>query len=126
MDPSLSSSVDCIQLEQLEVLARVGVTENERRAPQRITVTIKVWPATAFENLGDNILQTVNYSEIADAVREYIETRSDKLIETLATGLASLLLAQFSIRAVEVELRKFVLPGAKYVSVMVRRTARNN
>jgi dihydroneopterin aldolase len=39
------------------------------------------------------------------------------LIETLAEETAAHLLAQFSLRKVEVEVRKFVLPDANYVSV---------
>jgi dihydroneopterin aldolase len=47
--------------------------------------------------------------------------RSDKLIETLADRLASHLLQLFPIQKIEIELRKFVLPDADYVSVIVTR-----
>jgi dihydroneopterin aldolase len=48
--------------------------------------------------------------------------RSDKLIETLADRLAAHLLRLFLIQKIEIELRKFVLPDAEYVSVTVTRT----
>jgi dihydroneopterin aldolase len=46
-----------------------------------------------------------------------------KLIETLAEGLASHLLKNFPIQKVTIELRKFPLQDAKYVSITVSRTA---
>jgi 7,8-dihydroneopterin aldolase/epimerase/oxygenase len=47
--------------------------------------------------------------------------RQDKLIETLAHEIAAHLLRQFKLLAVELELRKFVLPETRYVAVRVAR-----
>lgn len=114
---------DSISIEQLEVFARVGVTENERNNPQRLTLTISIWPDKGFDNLDDDISQTVNYSAVCAAARDFARAHSTKLVETLAAQLASHLLQTFPIRKVHVELRKFVLPDAKHVSVMLTRNA---
>jgi FolB domain-containing protein len=114
---------DHINIEQLEIFARVGVTESERANPQRLTLTISVWPDKSFENLEDDITQTANYSAICAAACDFARERSVKLIETMADQLASHLLQIFPIRKVQVELRKFVLPDAKHVSVIVTRRA---
>ena len=114
---------DFIKIEQLEIFASVGVTETEQANPQRLTLTISIWPDKSFEKLEDNITQTVNYSAVCAAARDFTRDRSTKLIETLAAQLASHLLQIFPIRKVEIELRKFVLPDAKYVSVTVTRNA---
>jgi dihydroneopterin aldolase len=114
---------DSLHIEQLEVFARVGVMEDERARTQRLTLAITVWPHDAFENLQDDIARAVNYSAVSVAAREFVSERSDKLIETLATGLASHLLRAFPVREVRIELRKFVLPDAQYASVTVTRTA---
>ena len=121
-----STPSECICVEQLEVFARVGVTENERLHPQRITVTLTIWPKEAFENLRDDIGKTVNYSELSSAARKFIEGRSDRLIETLVSELASFLMNRFPMRRIEIELRKFVLPDARHVSVIVRRNAESD
>ena len=112
---------DRIHIEQLEVFARVGVTENERANPQRLTLTITVWPTESFEQLQDDITRAVNYSAICAAACEFVRDRRDKLIETVAAHLASHLLEVFPIQKVQIELRKFVLPDAKHVSVTVTR-----
>jgi dihydroneopterin aldolase len=117
---------DHISIEQLEIFAHVGVTESERANPQRLTLTISVWPDKSFENLEDDITQTANYSAVCAAARDFARERSVKLIETMADQLASHLLQIFPIRKVQVELRKFVLPDAKHVSVIVTRCASLN
>ena len=111
---------DRISIEELEVSARVGVTEKERSQPQRITLDITVWPERSFETLQDDIGQTVNYVDICRTCRELVQARDWKLIETIASDLTSHLLGGFPVTAAEVEVRKFVLPNTKHVSVTVR------
>jgi len=118
-----SGGNDVITIEQLEVWAQVGVMESERAVPQRLSLTISMWPRKNFGSLNDEILQTVNYSAIAASARDFTHNHSTKLIETLAAQLASHLLQSFPVRKICIELRKFVLPDAKYVSVMLTRTA---
>jgi FolB domain-containing protein len=118
---SSAAATDRIHIEQLELYARVGVTENERSRPQRITLSVTIWPETAFADLEDDITRTVNYSELCRAAREFVENRSAKLIETLASEVAAHLLKEFPLGAVEIELRKYVLPDVKHVAVIVRR-----
>ena len=113
---------DSIRIDQLELQVRIGVTDEERAHPQRITISITIWPAAAFEQLKDDLTNTVNYSDLCRVTREFIEERADKLIETLVSALAAHLLAEFRLEAVEVELRKFVLPNTNYVSAIVHRS----
>jgi dihydroneopterin aldolase len=114
-------SGDTIHIEQLEMFAHVGVPDDERNAPQRITVTVTAWPNASLHGLGDDINRAVNYSAIARAVRDIVPQRRDKLIETLAEAVAAQLLKVFPIRRVRIELRKFVLPDAAHVSVTLTR-----
>ena len=83
--------------------------------PQRLSLNVTLWPKVA--ELQDDIANTVNYSAVAEWVKEFVRRRDYKLIETLAEEVAAHLLAQFDLRKVEVEVRKFVLPDANYVSV---------
>jgi 7,8-dihydroneopterin aldolase/epimerase/oxygenase len=124
VDETSPSGTDRIHLEQLELYARVGVTENERARPQRITLSLTAWPKAAFAKLEDDITHTLDYSELCRSVREFVERRpAAKLIETLASEVAAHLLKEFQLRAIEIELRKYVLPDVKHVAVIVRREA---
>ena len=55
---------------------------------------------------------------------EVVDERRDKLIETLAENIAAALLKDFPIRRVHLELRKFVIADAAYVSVSLTRDRR--
>ena len=114
---------DEIHIEQLDVFTCVGVPEEERAKPQRLTVSISLWPYQQTSDLADHIERTVNYSAVAEATKNFVRDQSVSLIETLAERLASHLLKSFPIRKVTIELRKFALQDAKYVSVTITRTA---
>lgn len=118
---ALEFSDDTIHVEQLEMFAHVGVPDHERNTPQRITVTITAWPTASLHGLGDDIGRTINYSAIARTVRDVVDERRDKLIETLAENIAERLLKDHLMRRVRIELRKFVLPDATHVSVTITR-----
>ena len=114
---------DEIHIEQLDVFTRVGVPEEERANPQRLTVSISFWPYQQTSDLADHIERTVNYSAVAEETKNYMRDQSVSLIETVAERLASHLLKSFPIKKLTIELRKFVLHDAKYVSVTLTRTA---
>src|SRR6184192_2249651 len=107
--------IDRIHIEQLELHGRVGVPDSERAEPQRLIFSVTLWPKIA--ELHDDIANTVNYSAVAERVKDFVGHHNYKLIETLAEETAAHLLAQFNLRKVAVEVRKFVLPDANYVSV---------
>ena len=111
--------IDRIHIEQLEIHARVGVADSERAQPQRLILNVTFWPNRAGSR--DNIADTVNYSEIARSLKEFVDQHDYRLIETLAEETAGQLLARFPLRKVAVEVRKFVLPDADHVSVTVIR-----
>ena len=114
---------DRIHIEELEVSTQIGVPEEERAAPQRLTVSISFWPYHGARDLADKLERTVNYSAVADEAKNFVRNQSVNLIETLADRLAMHLLKTFRMQKVTIELRKFPLEVAKYVSVTVTRTA---
>jgi 7,8-dihydroneopterin aldolase/epimerase/oxygenase len=112
---------DAIRIEQLEVFARIGVPDDERSHPQRLTVSMTFWPTGHGRELGDDIGRTVDYAAVCAETKKFVDIRSDRLIETLADALANHLLATFEIRKITLELRKFILPDVEFVSVTVTR-----
>ena len=123
MPNELSPLPDSIHIEQLEIFTCIGVPEKERATPQRLTVSITLWPKQDMRDLADQINRTINYSAVAEEAKSFVRDQSVNLIETLADRLATHLLGNFAIQKIKVELRKFVLQDAKYVSVTLTRTA---
>jgi 7,8-dihydroneopterin aldolase/epimerase/oxygenase len=116
-------SSDRIHIEQLEISARIGVPEEERAAPQRLTVSISFWPYHEAGDLADKIENAINYSSVIEEVKNFARDQSVNLIETLADRLAMHLLKHFRMQKITIELRKFPFKDANYVSVTVTRTA---
>jgi FolB domain-containing protein len=112
---------DSIQIHDLALEACVGVPDEERAKPQRLTVSITLWLAHGFSELSDDVNKTVNYSAVAREVQHFVGGRADKLIETLADAIALHLLRKFNLPRVRIELRKFVLPDAKFVAAVCER-----
>jgi dihydroneopterin aldolase len=123
MSTELQASCDHIHIEELEVSTHIGVPDEERAAPQRLTASISFWPYSEAGDLADKIENAVNYSAVVDETKNFVRDQSVKLIETLADRLAMHLLKNFRMQRVTIELRKFPFEGAKYVSVTVTRTA---
>ena len=110
-----------IRIERIELLARIGVPDDERAQRQRLTINIALWPGKSGAGLNDDIALAVDYAEVCAEVRGFVDRRNDKLIETLADKLAFHLLEIFGIRRITIELRKYVLPDVEFVSVTVTR-----
>ena len=112
---------DTIRISQLELHAHIGVPDEERAAPQRLTVNLTLEPARPLSGLDDDLARTVDYFAVCRAVQALAAGRPSKLIETLAGEIAALVLARFAVSAVEVELRKYILPDTQFVAVTLRR-----
>jgi dihydroneopterin aldolase len=117
----LPKTGDAIHIQELEIAARVGVPDEERAKRQRLTISITIWPKVSFSELRDQLAETVNYSAVCRQVKAFVSGRADRLIETLAEEIAAELLRRFPIAQLRLELRKFVLPDAKYVAVRIAR-----
>ena len=117
----ISPPNDEIRIEDLELMARVGVPDLERAEPQRLTVSMTLQPGCSFGDLGDNLSRTIDYAAVCENLRRFVAGRVHHLIETLAHEMAEHLLSRFRLSRVELELRKFVLPETRHVAVRVVR-----
>ncbi len=112
---------DQILISRLELSSRIGATEGERSQPQRLVVSLVIEPTTGFSQLHDQLARTVDYDAVAQAVKALAKNGERTLIETLVEEIAALVLREFSVTAVEVELRKFFLPDAEFTGVRIHR-----
>ncbi len=113
---------DLIIIEALELTASIGVPDEERSTPQRLTAHLVIEPSRGFENLGDDIGNAVDYAVVATAMKELAGNGSRRLLETLAEETAAMILARFPVRNVQLELRKYVLPDTSFVAVRISRS----
>jgi FolB domain-containing protein len=72
--------------------------------------------------VSDRLERTIDYYAVAQMLLKYGEGRSWKLLERLVTQVADEILAEFKAQAVSVEVKKFIIPEARYVSVQLAKT----
>lgn len=111
---------DRLVISGLTLEARIGVPDAERAAPQRLEIDLVL--ETAFRGLNDEIDRAVDYAAVSERVRTQVAASCCRLIETLAESLAAAVLRDFPrVTAIEVEVRKFILPGIRHVAAKIRR-----
>jgi dihydroneopterin aldolase len=107
-----------IKIVDLEVFYSVGVTDAERAKPQRLLLSLDMTFDFSMAALGDRIGKTIDYFAVSQRLLGYGKERSWKLIEKLAVNIADQVLQEFKPEVVTVEVKKFVIPQAAYVSVI--------
>ena len=115
---------DEIRIVGLELPVRIGVPAAERAAWQSLTADVTIIPQRDFSAMSDDVTATVDYEQVAIAVKQLAAERPRKLLETLAAEITAYVLQHFAADSVTIELRKRILPGVDHVSV--RRTQRRN
>jgi dihydroneopterin aldolase len=115
--------VSHISIVDLEVFYRVGVPDGERARPQRLLLTVGMDFDFSTAAQSDNLADTIDYFAVAQRLLKFGEGREWKLIEKLAADIADLVRGEFKLQRVEVEVKKFPIPQAGYVSVRVSKTS---
>ena len=120
-DPrQMKAGPDSIRINGLEVQVRIGVPDEERAEPQKLVIDVVM--ESDFHGMADDIARTTDYAAVAAWLKEECARREWRLLETLAEDLAAGLLSRFPrVRAVTLQIRKFVLPQTRDVSVTLRR-----
>jgi dihydroneopterin aldolase len=111
-----------ISIVDLEVFWSIGLSDEERAKPQRLLITVDLQVDFESAALSDRIEKTINYYAVTQRILKYGEGRSWRLMEKLATNLGDLILNEFHPAEVTVEVKKFIIPQTRYVSVAVTRS----
>ena len=106
-----------IEINDLEVKGRIGVPEIERENPQTLLVSLRFQIETNFAALNDQLEKTIDYAAVAAEIEQIVQTTEAHLIEKLVSDIGDTLMARFPMQRLEIELKKFILPNARYVSV---------
>ncbi len=115
---------DEIILKDLEVSACHGVNAEEKVKPQRFLISVTVYADIRAAAKSDNVDDTVSYSAVKKVVKSFVEENCFDLIETLAAGIAKLVLRKFSLaKGVSAEVKKPDAPmSGKFDYVAVKTT----
>src|SRR2546429_9726727 len=95
----------------------------ERAKPQRLLISVEMTLDFAAAATAEDLTKTIDYDAVTRRLLKFGEGRSWKLIERLAADIAEMILAEFAPGTVSVEVKKFIVPEARYVAVHLTRTA---
>ena len=113
--------MDTIHIHDLEVFYRVGVPDAERAAPQRLLLDIQLHLDFRAAAATDDLTKTINYFAVTQRLLKFGENREWKLIEKLAEDIANTILTEFRPSRIRVEVKKFIIPEARHISVAIER-----
>jgi dihydroneopterin aldolase len=116
--------LDQVRLLGLTVRGQHGVFEHERRDGQDFVLDVVLHLDARPAGESDDLGQTVHYGELAVAVADVVRGEPVNLLETLATRVATVCLADPRVAAADVTVHKPQAPvGERFddVAVAVRR-----
>ncbi len=112
---------DSIVIEGLELPARVGHTQAERRFPQIVTLDIEIFLPLAQATREDRMGATLDYAGLIKKIERLLTKKTFVLIETLAEAVADLALEHRLTTGVSVKATKKVFAHVRAVGAHVWR-----
>ncbi len=111
-----------IAIVDLEVACRIGVPDSERSTPQRLMMTLELELDLSRAATTDDIAHTVDYDALAKDLRVYCAAGEWRLLEKLAADIVARVVSAHRPLRASLEIKKFVLPQTRHVSVRVEYT----
>ena len=106
-------------------ITTVGVHDWEQRTPRRVVVNIEMAADVARAAASDDIGETVSYSDVSRRILALLAESRTLLLETLAERIAAMVLAEFPVSWLSLELQKpGAVPEAETVGVRIERRRR--
>ena len=98
--------MDKLIIKEAYFMCNIGISRNERKIKQEIIIDVELFLETKKAAKKDNIKYTVDYFEVHSLLKDLVEKKEYKLIETLAETIAGAVLDRFPIKKVIVKVKK--------------------
>lgn len=116
--------MDIIYLHGITVNCAIGVDAWEKQVTRRLMLDIDMRIDVQQAAARDSFDEVLNYSEVFARIKELSRESSYNLIESMAEGIAQMLLGEFNLPWVRVRVRKpGALGGVSDVGVLIERSA---
>ena len=80
---------DRIRIQGLEVETRVGVPDDERATPQKVSIDIEIAADLAAAGKSDDLTDTIDYGRVTQEVASLVRNAEVHLLEHLAEQIAA-------------------------------------
>jgi dihydroneopterin aldolase len=114
--------MDIIYLNALKIETVIGVYDWERQIKQTVVLDLAMATDIRQAATTDRIEDTLNYKAVAKRLVEFVSHSDFQLIETLAESVAEIVMTEFSVPWIRVQLNKpGAVRGARDVGVIIER-----
>ena len=112
-----------LSIVDLQLTCHLGVPPEERAKPQKLLCTV-VFPVPNLKKAAttDHLSNTIDYHALSQLLQSTALRGQRKLIEKLASELAQAAFRRFRLPWIEIELKKFILPETRHISLRARFT----
>ena len=113
---------DTLIIKGLAIPCRIGVTEEERAAPQTIWIDLELPIGARKAAAHDDVREAVDYARLVEVVTRRTQGQPYHLMETLADALAAVVLNAVHAPEVMIRVTKRALPSIDSATVQIVRT----
>ena len=114
--------MDIIFLADLRIETVIGVFDWEREIKQAVVFDLQMAADIRKAAASDQLEDTLDYKSVAKRIIEFVEASDFQLVETLAERVANIILNEFNVPWVRVQLNKQgAVRGARDVGVIIER-----
>ena len=118
----MSKARDIIFLNGLEMEAIIGIFDWERRVKQSVVIDLQMQTDIRAAAATDSIEDTLNYKAVAKRLLDFVNNSEFHLVETLAERVARIVVTEFGVPWVRVDLNKpGAIRGSRDVGVRIER-----
>jgi len=117
--------VDIIFLHDLRIETVIGIWEWERKIRQTVSIDLEMAADIRKAAASDSVDDTLNYKLVSKRLQEFVGESDFQLVETLAEKIAAIVLDEFGVAWVKVQVNKpGAIRGARDVGVIIERGTR--
>lgn len=114
--------MDIVYIRELEVRTIIGIYDWEREQKQVVSINLEMGSDIRKAAAADSIEHALDYKAVAKRLIDFVESSEFFLVETLAEKISEIVLTEFGVKWVRLELGKpGAVTGSKDVGVIIER-----
>jgi len=114
--------MDIVYIRELEVRTTIGIYDWEREQKQLVSISLEMGADVKLGAENDSINQALDYKAVAKRLIDFVEGSEFFLVETLAEGMAEIVLKEFRVPWLKLRVGKpGAVTGSKDVGVIIER-----
>ncbi|KLV02203.1 dihydroneopterin aldolase [Photobacterium aquae] len=117
--------MDSVFIEQLEVIATIGVYDWEQEIKQKLVLDLEMAHDNRPAAQNDDVMLALDYAAVSEAVTTFIQEGRFLLVERVAEEVAGLIMSRFGVPWIRVRVTKpGAVANARGVGVVIERGSR--